>query len=360
MPASVKALQESSIPWRYSNSTVLNLNEHDNIASEPEESIPIIDFSLLTSSDPIRRSEAIHQLSHACQEWGFFMLVNHGVPESLMKAVINGCDEIFNMSLEEKETYESHDIWAPIRYNTGSNGAKNVSMWRETLRVLMHHRPYSFPSELKAVSEVLKEYSQRTRALVRELCKGISKSLGLEECYIDKAMNLESGYELFVANFYPPYPQPELAMGIPPHTDCGLLTALIHNGVVGLEIQHRGKWLHVKPHPNAILINVADQLEILSNGICKSVFHRALVNSSVTRMSMVMAYGPLHDKVVGPAPELIDIEGGRPPAFTPMEFKKYMDLKQKKIAAHHRPWTSAVYVLSSNHLDAMLLYRGHI
>ncbi|GFY90089.1 2-oxoglutarate (2OG) and Fe(II)-dependent oxygenase superfamily protein [Actinidia rufa] len=306
-PASVKALLESSIPCGYSNSAVLNLNEHDNIASETEESIPIIDFSLLTSSDPIRRSEAIHQLSHACQEWGFFMLVNHGVPESLMKAVINGCDEIFNMSLEEKETYESHDIWAPIRYNTGSNGAKSVSMWRETLRVLMH-RPYSFPSELKAVS------------------------LGLEEFYIDKAMDLESGYELFVANFYPSYPQPELAMGIPPHTDCGLLTALIHNGVVGLEIQHRGKWLHVKPLPNAILIiNVADQLEILSNGICKSVFHRALVNSSVTRMSVVMAYGPLHDKVVGPAPELIDIQG-RPPAFTPMEFKKYMDLKQTKIA----------------------------
>ena len=108
----------------------------------------------------------------------------------------------------------------------------------------------------------MREYLQRTRALVRELFKGISESLGLEECYIDKAMNLESGYQLFVANFYPRCLQPELTMGVPPHTDYGLLTALIHYGVVGLEFLHHGKWLHVKPLPNAILINVADQLEV--------------------------------------------------------------------------------------------------
>ncbi|XP_057496628.1 2-oxoglutarate-dependent dioxygenase 19-like [Actinidia eriantha] len=326
-PASVKALLESSIPCGYSNSTVLNLNEHDNFASEPEESIPIIDFSLLTSSDPIRRSEAIHQLSHACQEWGFFMLVNHGVPESLMKAVINGCDELFNMTVEEKENYITHDIWAPIRYSTGINGVQSVSMRRESLRVLMH-RPFTFPNKLEDVSDVMREYTQITRALVRELLKGISKSLGLEECYIDKAMDLESGYQHFQANFYPRCPQPELSMGVPSHTDYGLLTALIHNGVVGLEILHHGKWVLVNPLPNAILVNVTDQLEILSNGKCKSVIHRALVNNSVPRMSVAMFYGPSDDKVVGPAPELLDMEG-RPPAFVSMEFKKYIDLKRR-------------------------------
>ena len=51
------------------------------------------------------------------------------------------------------------------------------------------------------------------------------------------------------------------------------------------------------------------------------------MNSSVPRMSVAMVYGPSHDIVVGPAPELVDMEG-RPPAFVSMEFKKYIDLKQ--------------------------------
>ena len=76
--ASVKALLESSgsasIPCAYSYST-LHLSDH-NTASEPEETIPIIDFSLLTSCDPHQRSIAIHKLSKACEEWGFFTVIN--------------------------------------------------------------------------------------------------------------------------------------------------------------------------------------------------------------------------------------------------------------------------------------------
>lgn len=101
------------------------------------------------------------------------------------------------------------------------------------------------------------------REIVKEISKGISESLGLEANYISKAMNLESSFQIFIANWYPPCPQPELAMGLPPHSDHGLLTLLTQNGIGGLQIQHNGKWVNVNSFPNSFLVNTGDHLEVL-------------------------------------------------------------------------------------------------
>lgn len=75
---SVKTLSElpnlKSIPSNYVNSSIY---PSDYPASEPHDysdSIPTVDFSLLTSIDPNQRSEAINTLNKACQDWGFFMV----------------------------------------------------------------------------------------------------------------------------------------------------------------------------------------------------------------------------------------------------------------------------------------------
>ena len=119
-------------------------------------------------------------------------------------------------------------------------------------------------------SEVSLEYSQRIKKVVEELLKGISKSLGLEEWYIDKAMNMSSGLQVLVANWYPPCPQPEHAMGLPPHSDYGLLTVLTQNEVGGLQVQHQGKWFNVNLIPNSLLVNIGDHLEVNSYLPCSS------------------------------------------------------------------------------------------
>ncbi|KAL8483236.1 hypothetical protein ACS0TY_026064 [Phlomoides rotata] len=53
------------------------------------DSFPVVDFSALSAADPDQRSKAIHVLCKACEEWGFFILVNHGVPEELMNATFS-------------------------------------------------------------------------------------------------------------------------------------------------------------------------------------------------------------------------------------------------------------------------------
>ena len=113
----------------------------------------------------------------------------------------------------------------------------------------------------------MEEYSKRIKEMARELVRGISESLGLEACNIEKAADLESSSTLFAANLYPPCPQPQLARGLPPHSDQCLLTVLLQNHVAGLQILHDHQWLTVNPIPNALLVNTADQLEVRTHAI---------------------------------------------------------------------------------------------
>ncbi|KAI3525547.1 hypothetical protein L1887_04408 [Cichorium endivia] len=324
----VKRLAESpdlnSIPSIYAYST----NPNESPVSDPQDSIPVIDFSLLMSPDPVIQSQVIQKLGNACNDWGFFQVINHGVPETLMKMIIEKSNEFFNLTDEEKKDFEEKDVLDPIRYGTSFNSKKDkVFCWRDFLKVIVHPEFHS-PNKPVGFSEVLLEYSKRTKEVARGLLSGISRSLGLDKSCIEKSLNLESGLQIFVVNFYPPCPQPELAIGIPPHSDHGLLTLLINNGVCGLQIKHNDKWVNVNDTlPNSFLVNTADHLEIFSNGKYKSVEHRAVVNNSVTRISVVVANGPSLDTVVRPAYELVDDERC-PAVFVPMKYKEYLEMQQ--------------------------------
>lgn len=175
----------------------------------------------------------------------------------------------------------------------------------------------------------MSEYSEKLREVTRKLLGGISESLGLEESYLEKDLELESGLQIFVGNYYPPCPQPELAMGMPPHSDQGLLTLLIHNQVGGLQVQHQGKWINVKALPNySLLVNTGDHLEIFSNGKYKSNMHRAVVNNKVTRISVVVAHGPSLDTIVKPASPLMEKENSPSANYIPMKYKDYLEMQQ--------------------------------
>ncbi|KAK0577689.1 hypothetical protein LWI29_037107 [Acer saccharum] len=140
-------------------------------------------------------------------------------------------------------------------------------------------------------------------------------------------MDLESSsHQLLAVNLYPPCPQPELAMGLPPHSDHGLLTILMQNDLQGLQVHHNGSWVSINPLPDSFVVNIGDHMEILSNGEYKSVLHRATVNEKATRVSIAIAHGPPLQKVVVPAPELVHREN-RPPAYRGIKYKEYIELQ---------------------------------
>ncbi|KAK4401841.1 2-oxoglutarate-dependent dioxygenase 19 [Sesamum angolense] len=267
----VKALAESSIL----NSVPSQFSFANDSKGFDSDSIPIVDFSLLASDDPDQRAKVLRDLDNACREWGFFVLINHGISDSLLKDIIEASLEYFELPKEDKRRYEAKSSSDPIKSGT------------------------------------------------RKLLQDIGENLELEEGYIDEALKLNSCFQLYAANYYPPCPQPDQAMGIPAHTDHGLLTFLIHNGVAGLQIEHNGEWFNTNSPQNSILVNTADHLEIFSNGRYKSVKHRAVVNKEATRISVVMANGAAPDAIVSPAGPLVERDGRA--YYRPMKFIEYVE-----------------------------------
>ncbi|PIN04920.1 Iron/ascorbate family oxidoreductase [Handroanthus impetiginosus] len=232
------------------------------------DSIPIIDFSQLTSPISDQRSKALQELARACEEWGFFVLINHGIPETLTKSIIDASLEYFELPEEEKRRYEAKSPSDPIKSGSGSvitTANHRIHLWRDFVKSYVHPE-FHCPDKPQILRDIVYEFSEKTRLLARNLLQGISENLGLEEGYMNEALKLDSCFQLYAANFYPPCPQPDQAIGLPPHTDHGLLTFLIHNGVAGLQIQHNGEWFNINSPQSSILVNTADHLEIFRMG----------------------------------------------------------------------------------------------
>jgi isopenicillin N synthase-like dioxygenase len=111
--------------------------------------------------------------------------------------------------------------------------------------------------------EVFGEYAREIGALMDRLLSLISRGLGLEKDYLKRKLG-ERPALYSQANYYPPCPNPELTMGIPDHNDLGALTILLQSeGVTGLQAIKDGKWLSVHPVPNAFVVNLADQIQVV-------------------------------------------------------------------------------------------------
>ncbi|MCI96375.1 1-aminocyclopropane-1-carboxylate oxidase-like protein, partial [Trifolium medium] len=57
-------------------------------------------------------------------------------------------------------------------------------------------------------------------------------------------------------------PQPDLTVGITPHTDPGAITLLLQNQVPGLQVEHDGEWVDVNPVRGGIIVNIGDFLQV--------------------------------------------------------------------------------------------------
>ncbi|KAK2406710.1 2-oxoglutarate (2OG) and Fe(II)-dependent oxygenase superfamily protein [Trifolium repens] len=282
--------------------------------------IPIIDLQGLNSSN---RSQIIKKIEHACQNYGFFQIVNHGVPEGVVANMMNVSKEFFNLPESERMKNYSDDPLKTTRLSTSFNlKTEKVSNWRDYLRLHCHPLEdyvHEWPSNPPSFREDVAEYSKQLRKLALRLLEAISESLGLEKDYINKALG-KHGQHMAI-NYYPPCPEPDLTYGLPAHTDPNVITILLQNDVVGLQVLKDGKWITINPVPNTFIVNIGDQIQVISNDRYKSVLHRALVNNEKERMSIPTFYCPSPDAIIKPAPQLIDND--HPAQYKEFEYNEY-------------------------------------
>lgn len=331
----VKHLCESGIT-RVPNKYILPAQERPNVttgklinASEPTTlKLPLIDFAELQGPN---RAHVLDSLSYACQNYGFFQLVNHGIPSEVINNMRDVAARFFELPLVEREKYMTSNMGAPVRYGTSFNQSKDgIFCWRDFLKLVCH--PLSdvlshWPSSPLDFRKLAVTYAKETKLLFLMLVEAILESLLLGSVTTNKnktegveedgngdgdgdgediLKEFEDGSQLMIVNCYPPCPQPELTLGMPPHSDYGFLTLVLQDDVEGLQIQSQDKWVTIQPIPDSFVVNVGDHLEIFSNGRYKSVLHRVLVNSIKSRISVASLHSLPFTSKIRPLPELIN------------------------------------------------------
>ncbi|XVE85163.1 hypothetical protein DITRI_Ditri17bG0069400 [Diplodiscus trichospermus] len=237
-----------------------NLSQLSTLAS-----IPIID--LMEPS-----AFVVEQVSKACEEYGFFQIINHGIPQELCDRMMAAITDFFELPPEEKAPFFTTDHTKQIKlYNYYvKDGTQNkVSMWSECfshpwhpLDDILHLLPQNPPQ----YRDVVAEYATEIGVLMKRLLSLISQGLGLEKDCLERKLG-EKPLLRAQGNYYPPCPNPELTLGLNVHTDLGALTIVRQSeGVTGLQVMKDGKWVAVEPIPNAFVINLGDQIQVLSNG----------------------------------------------------------------------------------------------
>ncbi|XP_052180556.1 protein SRG1-like [Diospyros lotus] len=283
--------------------------------SSSGSSVPVVDLGILSSSAASAQEyeDELQKLKSALHSWGCFQAVGHGISSSFLDKIRGVTREFFQQPMEEKKKYsktvaEFEGYGADPVPEEGQpldwSDRLFLDVYPEDLRKLKF-----WPESPPSFSEILIEYTEKMKMVTELTSKLMARSLGLDEqCFLNQFGERAALQARF--NYYSTCSRPDLILGLKPHADGSGYTVILQDEL-GLQVSNNGKWHTVPKIPEALLILMADQMEIMTNGVFKSPVHRVVSNSERDRISIAVFYTPEKGKEIGPEEGLVDEERPR-------------------------------------------------
>ena len=247
-----------------------------------KNTIPELSFKEIERGD----SFSINLLSEALSDHGFFSITQHGLSKDLVDNCYRSSKAFFDLDYQVKNTYSS----------VGSKGARGYTpKGIETAvgekiadqKEFWHHGPLidetydkNIPANLNIVQ--VPEFNKHFDELYEELhnigsrvLSVIALSLGLDHNYFNSW--IEKGNSLLGSIHYPPVETKSNPHRARAHEDINLITLLIGAEEGGLEVLSKdGSWIKVEPSSDAIVCNIGDMMQLVTDKRLKSTTHRVI------------------------------------------------------------------------------------
>ncbi|XP_019191662.1 PREDICTED: protein SRG1-like [Ipomoea nil] len=289
--------------------------------------IPIINLSLLDNGD----EDELRKLDFASKEWGFFQVIDHGVRDEVLQNMKAGVASFFELPVEDKKKYAmaENDLQGYGQGYVMSDHQKldwNDLMFLVTLPPKYRNIKY-WPSTLAGFKEAVEQYAIDIEMVTTKILANLSVLMGMEKHSLREMHGeMKQGIRM---NYYPPCAKSDLVLGVSPHSDSSSITLLLQEDeIAGLQIRHKQSWVPINPIPNAIVVNLGDVMEAWSNGVYKSIEHRAVTNQKKARISVATFVIPEDQVDIEPVETMVD------DCLLPRKYKsvKYVDFLRYSLA----------------------------
>lgn len=245
----------------------------------------------------LNSDEIAQKLGRSFEDYGFAIIADHGIPETLIEAAEEKSKFFFALPKGVKEKYRVPGGGGARGYTPfGIETAKGAmahdlkEFWHvgrdlpEGHRFRDHMPPNLWPAEVPSFKDTFQELFASFDRAGLTILKAIARYLEIDEDYFEDAAH--DGNSVLRALHYPPQPEPtgeHIRAGA--HEDINAITLLLGADEAGLELLTKdGRWIPVSPKSGELVINIGDMLQRLTNGVLRSTSHR-VVNPTPDRAS---------------------------------------------------------------------------
>lgn len=247
--------------------------------------VPTLDMRRYVSD----RTAFVAELGAAYREFGFCCIAHHGIPARLIDDAYRAFRDFFALADPVKRRYHVPGAGGARGYTPfGIETAKDArypdlkEFWHVGREIPRDSRyagvmaPNLWPEEVPDFRAHGYALYEALDSLGSRILGAMALDLGLDEDWF--ADKTDCGNSILRPIHYPPITQadvPNVRAGA--HEDINLITLLVGASAAGLEILTRdGEWLPVTTDGDAIVVNIGDMLQRLTNHVYPSTTHRVV------------------------------------------------------------------------------------